>query len=69
MVRPLIGAVNDHVAVIVIGGGIAGVSISYELSAAVRVSVLEMESTLRITPPGGRRLPSWKPMGENRSAR
>jgi D-arginine dehydrogenase len=32
--------------VIVIGGGIAGVSIAYELSKSVRVSVLEMESTL-----------------------
>ncbi|MET0475104.1 MAG: FAD-binding oxidoreductase [Mycobacterium sp.] len=32
--------------VIVIGGGIAGLSIAYELSAAARVSVLEMESTL-----------------------
>ena len=32
--------------VIVIGGGIAGVSIGYELSKTVRVSVLEMESTL-----------------------
>jgi D-arginine dehydrogenase len=32
--------------VIVIGGGIAGVSIGYELSKAVRVTVLEMESTL-----------------------
>ena len=32
--------------VIVIGGGIAGVSIAYELSKAVRVTVLEMESTL-----------------------
>lgn len=32
--------------VIVIGGGIAGVSIAYELSKSVRVSVLEMEPTL-----------------------
>lgn len=32
--------------VIVIGGGIAGLSVAYELSHAVRVSVLEMESTL-----------------------
>ncbi len=32
--------------VIVIGGGIAGVSIAYELSTTARVSVLEMESTL-----------------------
>jgi D-arginine dehydrogenase len=32
--------------VIVIGGGIAGVSIAYELSKVVRVTVLEMESTL-----------------------
>jgi D-arginine dehydrogenase len=32
--------------VIVIGGGIAGVSIAYELSKAVRVTVLEMESAL-----------------------
>jgi D-arginine dehydrogenase len=32
--------------VIVIGGGIAGVSIAYELSGSVRVSLLEMESTL-----------------------
>lgn len=32
--------------VIVIGGGIAGVSIAYELSATARVSLLEMESTL-----------------------
>lgn len=32
--------------VIVIGGGIAGVSIAYELSKTVRVSVLEMESML-----------------------
>jgi D-arginine dehydrogenase len=32
--------------VIVIGGGIAGVSIAYELSKTARVSVLEMESTL-----------------------
>ncbi|MDT5155296.1 MAG: D-arginine dehydrogenase [Mycobacterium sp.] len=32
--------------VIVIGGGIAGLSIAYELSHAARVSVLEMESTL-----------------------
>ena len=39
----LIGAA---VAGFVIGGGIAGVSIAYELSKSVRVSVLEMESTL-----------------------
>jgi D-arginine dehydrogenase len=32
--------------VIVIGGGIAGVSIAYELSKSVRVTLLEMESTL-----------------------
>ncbi|MDT5339178.1 MAG: D-arginine dehydrogenase [Mycobacterium sp.] len=32
--------------VIVVGGGIAGLSIAYELSKEVRVSVLEMESTL-----------------------
>jgi D-arginine dehydrogenase len=32
--------------VIVIGGGIAGVSIAYELSKSVAVTVLEMESTL-----------------------
>ncbi|MBJ7336988.1 FAD-binding oxidoreductase [Mycolicibacterium sp.] len=32
--------------VIVIGGGIAGVSIAYELSKAVEVALLEMESTL-----------------------
>jgi D-arginine dehydrogenase len=32
--------------VIVVGGGIAGLSIAYELSKDVRVSVLEMESTL-----------------------
>ena len=32
--------------VIVIGGGIAGVSIAYELSRRVRVTVLEMEATL-----------------------
>jgi D-arginine dehydrogenase len=32
--------------VIVIGGGIAGVSVAYELSKKVRVTVLEMESTL-----------------------
>ena len=32
--------------VIVIGGGIAGVSIAYELSHRVRVTVLEMEATL-----------------------
>jgi D-arginine dehydrogenase len=32
--------------VIVIGGGIAGVSVAYELSASARVTVLEMESTL-----------------------
>jgi D-arginine dehydrogenase len=32
--------------VIVIGGGIAGVSIAYELSKTMHVSVLEMESTL-----------------------
>lgn len=32
--------------VIVIGGGIAGLSVAYELSRAAQVSVLEMESTL-----------------------
>jgi len=32
--------------VVVIGGGIAGVSIAYELSRAARVTVLEMEPTL-----------------------
>lgn len=32
--------------VIVIGGGIAGLSVAYELSGSVRVSLLEMESTL-----------------------
>lgn len=32
--------------VVVVGGGIAGVSIAYELSKSVRVSLLEMESTL-----------------------
>jgi D-arginine dehydrogenase len=32
--------------VIVIGGGIAGVSVAYELSTAARVTVLEMEATL-----------------------
>jgi D-arginine dehydrogenase len=32
--------------VIVIGGGIAGVSVAYELSRTARVTVLEMESTL-----------------------
>ncbi|MDX1892115.1 FAD-dependent oxidoreductase [Mycolicibacterium sp. 050158] len=32
--------------VIVVGGGIAGVSIAYELSASVRVTLLEMEPTL-----------------------
>ena len=36
----------DTADVIVIGGGIAGVSIAYELSKAARVTVLEMESTL-----------------------
>ena len=37
---------SSTVDVIVIGGGIAGVSIAYELSKVVRVTVLEMESTL-----------------------
>jgi D-arginine dehydrogenase len=32
--------------VIVIGGGIAGISVAYELSKSVKVCVLEMESTL-----------------------
>ena len=32
--------------VVVIGGGIAGVSVAYELSASARVVLLEMESTL-----------------------
>ncbi|OPX09627.1 FAD-binding oxidoreductase [Mycobacterium sp. AT1] len=32
--------------VVVVGGGIAGVSIAYELSTAVRVTLLEMEPTL-----------------------
>lgn len=39
-------SVETHADVIVIGGGIAGVSIAYELSKSVRVTVLEMESTL-----------------------
>ena len=36
----------DRADVIVIGGGIAGLSIAYELSAEARVLVVEMESTL-----------------------
>ncbi|TPG34910.1 NAD(P)/FAD-dependent oxidoreductase [Mycolicibacterium hodleri] len=37
---------ETDVDVIVIGGGIAGVSIAYEMSKTARVSLLEMESTL-----------------------
>jgi D-arginine dehydrogenase len=37
---------DTHADVIVIGGGIAGVSIAYELSRTVQVALLEMESTL-----------------------
>ena len=39
-------ATESRADVIVIGGGIAGVSVAYELSAVARVSLLEMESTL-----------------------
>jgi D-arginine dehydrogenase len=39
-------SVETSADVIVIGGGIAGVSIAYELSKLVRVALLEMESTL-----------------------
>lgn len=39
-------SVETSADVIVIGGGIAGVSIAYELSKLVRVTLLEMESTL-----------------------
>lgn len=37
---------DTYADVIVVGGGIAGVSIAYELSTSVTVSILEMESTL-----------------------
>lgn len=37
---------ETHADVIVIGGGIAGLSLAYELSPTARVSVLEMESAL-----------------------
>ncbi|BDX35030.1 glycerol-3-phosphate dehydrogenase [Mycobacterium antarcticum] len=37
---------DTHADVVVIGGGIAGVSVAYELSRSVRVTLLEMEPTL-----------------------
>ena len=40
------GSMDGSADAIVIGGGIAGLSIAYELSRSIRVSVLEMESTL-----------------------
>lgn len=40
------GPMDSHADVIVIGGGIAGLSVAYELSPTAQVSVLEMEPTL-----------------------
>jgi D-arginine dehydrogenase len=60
------GSTETGADVIVIGGGIAGVSIAYELSTSVRVTVLEMESTLAYHTTGRSAAIFLEPMGDSR---